>query len=107
MDGIKQYFVKGGDSYNINSAIHDLYKHIKEQESLCSRLENYADYLTSLIKLSKEYNMEVITLAKLIDSGNVKNINCIYSDEFVKIFLDSLEDNETKYCSFFNTELDI
>lgn len=104
MDSVKQYFVNGQDSYNFHSAIQDLHQHIKEQATLCERLENYANYLTSLIKLSKEYDIEVTTLAKLIDNGNVKNINCSFATEFIKIFVDSLEDNEIKYRSFFNRE---
>ncbi len=103
MPNIKAYFEnEQNSSYDIDNTIRNLSLQISYQKDLISNLENYTNYLTSLIKLSKEYNIEVIKLAKLIKYEKVRNVNCAFADDYLNIFLDSIENDEKRYSSFFN-----
>lgn len=106
MPNIKAYFENTEKpSSDINHIIEDLSIQVRNQKELCSRLEWYANYLTDLIKLSKEFDIEVVTLAKLIKEGRARNIDrTIYAEEYLNIFLDSIENEEKRYSSFFNEE---
>lgn len=104
MPNIKAYFENiEKPSRDINHIIEDLSIQVRNQKDLCSRLERYANYLTDLIKLSKEFDIDVITLAKLIKEGRARNIDgTVYDGEYLNIFLNSIENDEKRYSSFFN-----
>lgn len=103
MPNIKVYFEnEKNSSYDIDNTFRNLSLQISYQKDFISNLENYTNYLTSLIKLSKEYNIEVIKLAKLIKDDKVRNVNCAFANEYLNIFLDSIENDEKRYSSFFN-----
>ena len=106
MPNIKTYFENiEKPSHDINHIVEDLSSQVRNQKDLCSRLEKYANYLTDLAKLSKEFNIDVITLAKLIQKGRVRNIDgTVYANEYLSIFLDSVENEEKRYTSYFNRE---
>lgn len=53
----------------------------------------YTNWLTSLIKYSKELDIEIVKLAKLIREGYVKNLGWYDEDLFIDIFLDSIDPN--------------
>lgn len=53
----------------------------------------YTNWLTSLIKYSKELDIEIVKLAKLIREGYVKNLGWYDEDLFINIFLDSIDPN--------------
>lgn len=107
MPNIKAYFeTSEKPSRDINHIIEDLSIQVRNQKNLCSRLERYTNYLTALIKLSKEFNINVVTLAKLIKEGKARNIDgTVYANEYLNIFLDSVENEEKRYTSYFNKEV--
>ena len=107
MSNIKAYFeTSEKPSHDINHIVEDLSFQVRNQKDLCSRLERYANYLTDLAKLSKEFNIDVVTLAKLIKNGRVRNIDgTVYANEYLSIFLDSVENEEKRYTSYFNKEV--
>lgn len=107
MPNIKAYFeTSEKSSHDINHIVEDLSIQVRNQKDLCSRLERYTNYLTSLIKLSKEFNINVVTLAKLIKEGKARNIaGTVYANEYLNIFLDSVENEEKRYTSYFNKEV--
>lgn len=54
----------------------------------------YLNWLSSLIKYSNEINIEVTKLARLMMNGVIKKLGWVDEDDFLIIFLDSLEKDD-------------
>lgn len=72
-------------------------------ERVYSYLQNYTNYLTDLIKKSKDLEIDVVKLAKLILYDEMKGLNYAYESEYLLIFLDSMKtDQNGSMKTFFN-----
>lgn len=66
------------------------------------KLENYTNWLMSMISYSKELDIELVKLIKLIKEDKVKGLGWYYEYEFILIFLHSLESEEKAFKTTFN-----
>jgi len=59
-----------------------------------ANLSYYTNWLTSMIRYSRKLNIDLINLIKLTKEGYIKKLGWEGEEEFINIFLDSIERND-------------
>lgn len=75
----------------------------KDEMSSFGKMENYTNWLMSMIYYSQDVQIDIVHLIRLIKSGKMNGLEWHYEQEYILIFLHAIETNEKAFETIFNT----